>query len=342
MERVLSRRDLFLTALGLSVGLAACSRAPTPSSAPARTVDTAVLSVTTETTAGINSGLRNRLLGAIDKGLLEEVVSQLPNSLYRQYIEALGLTFFRENTPPQVAFANIAMPLYPSRVKTERAGAIVFGEAKIRDFKEPKVLTTSQDSIISCPLPFVLERNRHMVAETNFPKDTTFSSGLSPRVLIRYPKDQEIGSYLKPILPEILAATIIKEVATIGVAANYMQLSASYIRANNLEYKVKTKEAGDVEIFSATYGNLLNELGRFATLIDWSPFVLMVKAVSGQGQVISAMRSFSSMTKPIDAILATDFGRGLEDLIPNTFQWCIRNRQLMESVPHIGDFNKIP
>lgn len=347
MERLFSSKKLIprrgsLIIAGLSLGLAACSGVPAPPP-PDKKVATAVSSVTTEATTGINSGLRNRLLGVIDKGLLEEVIGQLPNSLYRRYIEAMGLTFFRENTPSQVAFAGIAMPLYSSRIETERAGTIVYGEARIRNFEAPKALTITKDSTISLPVPFVLEDNKPLlVAEMDIPRNKTFTTGLSPWILIRYPKDQEIDSRLKPILPETLAATIIKEVATIGVIANYIQIMATVVKSNNLEYRVNTKEAGDVEFLSHLYGNTTSRLGRLALLLDWTAFVFMVKAVSRQGQVVEAMRSYPLMTKPVDTILATDFGRRLEDLLPNTFAWCIRNRQLMESVTHRGDFNKVP
>lgn len=349
----LSRRD-FLTLVASATGLVACSEIPTPSPphspvpygplytpGPARVVTTAPAVATATVAAKNPESLRERALKTIDNSLLAEVVEQLPNSLYRQYIESMGLVFFRPNTPSQVAFGNISMPLYPARIETERGGSIVHGEATLRKFKEQKAFTTTQAQTLSVPLPFILEGNGLLKTEVTLAGNLAVVSGLSPRILIRYPQDEDIDARLKPILPDILILTMVKEVATIGVMSNYLQIMSSLMSINNSRYKVQTKEAGEVEALSHVYANITHQIGRLAVLLDWAPFVLMVKAVSSQKPALAAMRSFSNLTQPIDAILATDFGINLGELLPNTFAWCIRNRKLMEPVAHIGNFDII-
>ncbi len=280
------------------------------------------------------------------KSEVRTLLDNLAPSPYRDFVMRFAYPLLQENPPKYISLGGENIEVADARVKDrESTGTDLRGVFSIRAPQQTRFVNLQDNYELKVPFPHIKQEKdgepplgRAIVTDKNIP----FPIGIEPQIGWVYPKratipQRQIDNYLKN-----RQFALIKEAFSLAWGIAYIEEVINSMQRYGI-YAYLEENGQRVEIASQSYITILDTKGRLYALSDAAPFDLAVKAIQSDKNLFEYLRSLKEKTKFVDAIAARDFGLTPTEMIRQTIDFTLQNKDIArQAVGNRCDFEKLP
>ncbi len=314
---------------------------------PPRVVLGPVAPITTEVAPKTDAG----------KEYVISAIRELPPSAIKDLLVSRIEPLLKTPTPKSIDIVGVTVPVYGFEVRMQTIPeAQVKGRVNPRNLKNvPYVEMTQNNRIL---LPYIdLAKSDEMrrfnnIAPNGTPlividgkKGTKFNPGIQPEIVIEAHDTSQRNSADRDAIERIKKFTAVKEVSTLLLYLLQFEAMVQEMEKLGFNPLVEIKQAdGTVALSEAMNPNmdiLHNEFGRWTAVIDIAGSVIAYKAYANMPVLEDITRNDQKFARMSQAISRTNLGNTPQEIRKNAFHWVLTTPGA-DSLPHLGDINKIP
>lgn len=286
------------------------------------------------------------------KEFLARAISELPNSPIKEMLDRRVSPFLQKSQAQSIDFPGISIPAQNftvSFIKLEKNSpnpeySGIFDENNSSN-NLPSGITTKENRILVPYVGFMKPgenissqnmKDGTAVIQVTIPAGEKITSGFSPKIII--------GTRPDLVDQKMVKFVIIKE--STQFAVNQIIKKMMIEKMNALGQPVSIEVIGNngltsqLEIISGVVHSLASTNSRFLAATDAAASVIAIKAYSPE-EVKQILSIDSNLLKVVAALSSVDLGSDENSIVLNALNWVLTN-PLGETLPHNGDFNKIP